>query len=293
MTTSTTKAIEEIRGQNAPEIILWVIVVLMGAFSAYGMFSLLWHVDKFAYAFTASLFFAISIATPLMVLRAEKAKGSLMALMFVVAAMLAAFDWIAGYNAGIQVESQYMSQTWKDGQAAYDARVSAATTELKDAKSNLQLAIEARSSLVMPDTTQMGPQNTEKETAKFEKQVKAADDLIVLMRGVLADAEKSYQRLPASYVKPQLINHMLLGIVMLLLQLVTLSGFILCSRVKEQRIAAIQSDADRFEREVQKRVKSRVRTAERKAKPKNKAGQTAEPKTHTTSDGQVIYLTAN
>lgn len=291
-TKSNRSEIETIRGQVAPEVALWSLVLILGAFSAYGMLNLLWGVNPVAYVFCAMLFLAISIATPLMVMRAERAKGSNMVFAFSLAAMLALGDWIGGYNGGVQIEKMYMSQTWTDGQEAHDTRVATAMKELKDAKQNLQVAIVARTALTPPDTSSMGPQNTASETAKFEASVRAADGLIALAKDAKSDASKTVERLPSEYVKPKLFSHTLLGVFMAALQFITLSGFIVCGRIKRAQIAEIESDKEAFDKEVAKLVNRKVGQLKRQTPSRNKTGNTPKPKVVETEGGQKIYLTA-
>ena len=290
MSKSIKTEIEAVKSNNAAESALWSIVVVMGLFGAYGMYVLLWDVSKVAYFFTAAIFFAVSIATPMMVMRAEKGTGKWQAFAFVIAGLLALVDWGAGYNSGIQVEAQVMKDKWVIGEEAYNQRVIGATTDLKTAKTNLQEATENRMAIVFPDLSDAGPQTTKAKTEAYKAEVKAADTAVKLTTKARDEAQATFDALPATYQKPRLIDHTFLGFVMAGLQFITLFGFVTVQRITRQRVEAIQSTAEAIEAEVNRKVSARTRSRPARKKGANKKGE--QPKTKTLPDGQVIYLTA-
>jgi hypothetical protein len=260
MSKSIKTQVAAIESNNAAEIILWVIVIVMGAFSSFGMFLLLWDVSVVAYVFTGSLFFAVACATPIMVLRAEKGNGKWQVSAFLLAGCLALIDWGAGYNAGIQVEREVMQETWELGLAEHTQKVTQANDDLSDAKENLQTAINERLAIKMPDTSEMGPQNTAAEMRVYETQITAADSLIAIAETGVANAQSIVDDLPEEYVRPTLFSHTFLGIVMAGLQVITLFGFVVAQRITRQRVEALWSTADEIERTVKRRVSARLRT---------------------------------
>jgi len=295
MSKSIKTEIEAVESNKAAECSLWSIVIVMGLFNAYGMYVLIWDISIIAYFFTAAIFFAVSIATPMMVLRAEKGTGSWQAFAFAIAGLLALVDWGAGFNSGIQVEAQVMKEQWTIGQQAYDNRVQSATIDLKTAKTNFQEATEKRMAIVFPDLSTAGPETTKAKTKAYEAEVKAADTAVALTTAAKTEAQAEFDALPASYEKPRLINHTFLGVVMAGLQIITLFGFVVVQRITRQRVDQIRTEHNLAEKEIERRVKSRVRsrTASPSKKVKKGANKNDElPKTKTLPDGQVIYLKA-